>query len=105
MTLPVGETNIRNVGDAVFVSAPTEERNPASVEIDRVPTLEVLRLLNAEDTRVPAAVAEVLPELALLVDASVARIRAGGKVHYFGAGTSGYMSPGTVFDTSPPFAH
>ena len=63
------ETNIRGVEDAVNVSAPTEDRNPASVHIDRLPTLEVLQLLNAEDSTVPTAVSAVLPELARLVDA------------------------------------
>jgi len=62
---------------AARVDAPTEHRNPRTLEIDAVPTLEVLRLLNAED-RIPAdAVAAVLPRLATVVDETVRRLRAG----------------------------
>ena len=99
----VEETNIRNVPDAVNVSAPTEERNPASVHIDRLPTLEVLQLLNAEDATVPTAVSAVLPDLARLVDDAVARIRAGGGVHYFGAGTSGRLAVLDAAELMPTF--
>jgi N-acetylmuramic acid 6-phosphate etherase len=97
------ETNIRKVPDAVNVSAPTEERNPASVHIDRLPTLEVLQLLNAEDATVPTAVLAVLPDLARLVDDAVARIRAGGGVHYFGAGTSGRLAVLDAAELMPTF--
>ena len=99
----VEETNIRIVADAVNVSAPTEERNPASVHIDRLPTLEVLRLLNAEDATVPTAVSAVLPDLARLVDDAVVRIRAGGGVHYFGAGTSGRLAVLDAAELMPTF--
>ncbi len=99
----VEETNIRSVDDAVNVSAPTEDRNPASVHIDTLPTLEVLRLLNAEDATVPTAVSAVLPELARLVDDAVTRIRAGGSVHYFGAGTSGRLAILDAAELRPTF--
>ncbi|HTS96357.1 MAG TPA: hypothetical protein VMI33_07025, partial [Streptosporangiaceae bacterium] len=70
------------------VSSRTEERNWRTVDIDVVSTEEVLRLLNAEEATVAGAVASVLPVLATVVDHVVERIRAGGQVHYFGAGTS-----------------
>ncbi len=91
------------MGDVVRVSAPTEARHPASVGIDRASTLEVLRLLNAEDATVAAAVGAVLPELAALVDATVARIRDGGSVHYFGAGTSGRLAVLDAAELRPTF--
>jgi N-acetylmuramic acid 6-phosphate etherase len=97
------ESNIRSVSDAVNVSAPTEDRNPASVHIDKLPTLEVLELLNAEDATVPTAVGAVLPDLARLVDDAVARIRAGGAVHYFGAGTSGRLAVLDAAELLPTF--
>ena len=98
------KNNITRVVDAVHVTAPTEERNPASVGIDRMTSIEVLELLNAEDTTVPAAVRVVLPELAQLVDAAVARIRAGGTVHYFGAGTSGRLAVIDAAELPPTFS-
>jgi N-acetylmuramic acid 6-phosphate etherase len=88
---------------AVDVTAPTEERNAASVGLDEMSTLEVLELLNAEDSTVPAAVRPVLPELARLVDATVTRIRAGGTVHYFGAGTSGRLAMLDAAELPPTF--
>ncbi|GAA1976728.1 N-acetylmuramic acid 6-phosphate etherase [Catenulispora subtropica] len=85
------------------VAAPTEERNPATVAIDAVPTVEVLRLMNAEDARVPGAVAAVLPALAEVVDETVRRLRAGGRVHYFGAGTSGRVAVMDAAELIPTF--
>jgi len=67
----------------------TEMRNDRTTDIDTVGTLELLRLLNAEDAVVAGAVAAVLPTLAEVVDRTVARVRDGGHVHYFGAGSSG----------------
>nr|BFE33555.1 hypothetical protein GCM10010200_058060 [Actinomadura rugatobispora] len=42
---------------------PTEGRNPRTLDVDTLPTLEVLRRINAEDATVPLVVASVLPEL------------------------------------------
>ncbi|MGR7000415.1 hypothetical protein ACU686_24115 [Yinghuangia aomiensis] len=67
----------------IRVISPTEEVNTRTHDLDIVPTLELVRLINAEDDRVPGAVAAVLPELAALVDVSAARVEAGGRVHYF----------------------
>ncbi|MFF2041460.1 N-acetylmuramic acid 6-phosphate etherase [Kitasatospora sp. NPDC058170] len=68
---------------------PTEGRNPRSADIDRLDSLGILRLVNAEDATVPAVVAAALPVLARAVDAAVDALRAGGTVHYVGAGSSG----------------
>jgi N-acetylmuramic acid 6-phosphate etherase len=76
----------------VRVDSPTEGRNPATVDIDRLPTAEVLRLVIAEDATVPAAVAAALPELTAAVDLLVAALRSGGRVHLVGAGTSGRLA-------------
>ncbi|NUP50002.1 MAG: N-acetylmuramic acid 6-phosphate etherase [Catenulispora sp.] len=85
------------------VAAPTEERNPATADIDAVPTVEVLRRLNNEDARVPTAVAALLPALATVVDETVRRLRAGGRVHYFGAGTSGRVAVMDAAELIPTF--
>ncbi len=85
------------------VDAPTEERHPGTRSIDAQSALEVLRLLNAEDATVAGAVAAVLPELALLVDRAVAALRAGGSVHYFGAGTSGRLAAQDAAELVPTF--
>ena len=84
-------------------SAPTEERHPGTTAIDTRSTLDVLRLLNDDDAKVAPAVAGVLPELALLVDRAVTAIRAGGTVHYFGAGTSGRLAVLDAAELLPTF--
>lgn len=85
------------------MDAPTEERHPGTRSIDTDSSLGILRALNAEDATVPAAVAAVLPELALLVDRAVDSLRAGGSVHYFGAGTSGRLAVLDAAELRPTF--
>jgi N-acetylmuramic acid 6-phosphate etherase len=87
----------------VSVSAPTERRHPGTAAIDTEPTLEVLRLVNAEDALVAPAVERTLPELARLVDRTVDAIRGGGTVHYFGAGTSGRLAVLDAAELLPTF--
>jgi N-acetylmuramic acid 6-phosphate etherase len=81
----------------------TEQRNPRTADIDIVPTEEVLRLLNAEDATVAGEVAQALPVLAQVVDKVVDCVRAGGQVHYFGAGTSGRMAVLDAAEVVPTF--
>lgn len=81
----------------------TEMRNERTTEIDAVGTLELLRLLNAEDALVAGAVAATLPVLAQVVDAAVTRLRAGGHVHYFGAWTSGRIGVLDAAEVVPTF--
>ena len=77
---------------SVRVTSPTELVNPRTTRIDEMPTLEVVRMINTEDQLVPDAVAACLPQLAALVDDAVERVSAGGRVHYFGAGTPGRLA-------------
>jgi len=83
--------------------AATEARNTRTDRIDTVPTLELLRMLNAEDALVAPAVARVLPDLAVVVDATVGRLQAGGRVHYFGAGSSGRIGMLDAAEVVPTF--
>ncbi|MBT3344818.1 MAG: N-acetylmuramic acid 6-phosphate etherase [Gemmatimonadetes bacterium] len=79
----------------------TEQRNPASAHIDEVSTLELVRIINAEDSRVADAVGRVLPEVAAVVDLVAEAFRHGRRLLYLGAGTSGRLG---VLDASecPP---
>ena len=80
---------------------PTEGRNPASERLDELPTLEMLRVMQVADQEGVAAVERELPRIAAAVDAIAARIEAGGRLFYLGAGTSGRLG---VMDASecPP---
>jgi N-acetylmuramic acid 6-phosphate etherase len=75
------------VSDVTTGDLPTEQRNPRTIDIDRLPTDEIVRLINAEELLVPALVAQAVPQMARAVDLVVARLRRGGTMHYFGAGT------------------
>jgi N-acetylmuramic acid 6-phosphate etherase len=87
----------------VLVGAPTERRNPASQELDLMSTHDVLRVINEADRTVPLAVAAVLDELAHAVDLAVPALRAGHRVHYFGAGTSGRLGVLDAAELPPTF--
>ena len=90
-------------GSVAAAGAGTEERNPRTELIDAVPTLELLRMLNEQDALVAPAVASVLPELAVVVDATATRLEAGGRVHYFGAGSSGRIGVLDAAEVAPTF--
>ncbi|WP_432476677.1 N-acetylmuramic acid 6-phosphate etherase [Nocardioides sp. GXQ0305] len=87
----------------VPVQAPTEQRHPGSRDLDLLPTLDLLRLINDEDARVAPAVAAALPQLGAAVDLAVDAMRAGGSVHYFGAGTSGRIAAMDAAELPPTF--
>jgi N-acetylmuramic acid 6-phosphate etherase len=68
-----------------------------------MPALEIVRLMNREDRRVAAAVGRVLPAMARAVDAIVATMRAGGRLIYVGAGSSGRMAVLDAAECPPTF--
>lgn len=79
----------------------TEQRNPRSSRIDQMATLEIVDLINAEDRLIAAAVSDEREPIARAIDLVVASFRAGGRLIYVGAGTSGRLG---VLDASemPP---
>lgn len=74
-----------------FDVLPTEARNAAAVNLDLLPTDELVALMHAEDASVPHAVAASLGEVASAVDAISERMGRGGRLVYVGAGTSGRL--------------
>ena len=81
----------------------TESVNAASVGIDARDTLDILRIINEQDALVAAAVAVEIPRIADAVEAIVAAIRAGGRVFYIGAGTSGRLGMLDAAECPPTF--
>lgn len=79
----------------------TEQRNQNTKNIDQLSTLEVLEKINAEDATVPVAIKKVLPVIEKIVDLAYTAVKAGGRVIYVGAGTSGRLG---ILDASecPP---
>jgi N-acetylmuramic acid 6-phosphate etherase len=82
----------------------TESRNPASANIDTLPTLDMVRLINAEDRCVAEAVAAELPAVARAIDAIAERMRRGGRLIYVGAGTSGRLGVLDASECPPTFS-
>jgi N-acetylmuramic acid 6-phosphate etherase len=87
-----------------LATLPTEARNTATEHIDELPTLDMLRLINAEDAKVAAAVAAVLPEVADVIDAIAHRFHHGGRLFYIGAGTSGRLGVLDASECPPTFS-
>jgi len=81
----------------------TEAANPATAAIDRMSPLEIARAMNAEDATVAGAVAAELPAIARAIAAIAARLRAGGRLIYVGAGTSGRLGALDALECPPTF--
>ncbi|GHH74322.1 hypothetical protein GCM10018781_40730 [Kitasatospora indigofera] len=82
---------------------PTERRNPAGTGLDRLGTAELLALINREDAGVPGAVAAALPAIEALVEAGLTALARGGRVHYFGAGSSGRAALADAAELLPTY--
>ena len=82
----------------------TEARNPASRGIDRKSTLEIVTLMNAEDATVAAAVQATLPQVAAAAERIADCLRAGGRLIYVGAGTSGRLGVLDAVECGPTFS-
>ncbi|MEF7562458.1 N-acetylmuramic acid 6-phosphate etherase [Bacillus infantis] len=82
----------------------TEMYNDKSTALDRMPTIEILRLMNEEDSFIPQAVQQVIPEVEQTVEAVVASFRKGGRLFYTGAGTSGRIGLMDSVECPPTFS-
>jgi N-acetylmuramic acid 6-phosphate etherase len=82
---------------------PTEARNPATENLDRLTTLKLVRALHVADHEAITAVEAELPRIALAVDAIVARLEQDGRLFYLGAGTSGRLGVLDASECPPTF--
>ena len=81
----------------------TEQVNPASRDIDSLATIEMLRVINREDQKVAVAVEREIAHIAEAVDRIAGLIRAGGRLFYIGAGTSGRLGVLDAAECPPTF--
>src|SRR6185295_10116028 len=96
---PVDRIRSRDMDDRPV----TERDNPATTHLDELSTLELVRVMNREDATVAAAVARELEPIARAVDAIATRIKSGGRLVYFGAGTSGRLGVLDASECPPTF--
>lgn len=81
----------------------SEQRNPDTMDIDLLPSLEILKRINQQDKLVPCAVEKVLPEIALAVDKISEAFRQGGRLIYIGAGSGGRLGILDASECPPTF--
>ena len=81
----------------------TETRNPNTMELDQMTPLELVSVMNQEDLNVVAGVKEVLPQVAQTIEWAVSSLEAGGRIVYFGAGTSGRLGVLDAVECPPTF--
>jgi N-acetylmuramic acid 6-phosphate etherase len=88
-----------NFGDARL----TERRNPRTATIDIAAPLDIVDIIGAEDARVPGAVAGARAEMARAIELLETAFRAGGRLVYVGAGTSGRLGVLDAAECPPTF--
>lgn len=79
----------------------TEKRNPNTLDIDRISTIDMIKKINKEDKKVAIAIEQEVAEIAKAVDTIATKLQNGGRLIYSGAGTSGRLG---ILDASecPP---
>ncbi|GAB3020312.1 N-acetylmuramic acid 6-phosphate etherase [Bowmanella dokdonensis] len=82
----------------------SEGRNPDTLDIDLLPTEQILEKINREDQKVALAVRDAIPQIALAVDKIVTAFAAGGRLIYLGAGTSGRLGILDAVECPPTFS-
>ncbi len=81
----------------------TERRNPETMDLDQMTSLEIATAMNRGDRSVPDAIEKELPKIAALIDDIVAAFEAGGRLIYMGAGTSGRLGVLDASECPPTF--
>ena len=81
----------------------TEQSNDAALDLDQKSSLDIVRLINAEDATVALAVTRVLPQIARAIDVVASALRRGGRLIYVGAGTSGRIAALDALECPPTF--
>lgn len=81
----------------------TEERNSRTMDLDLLETVELVERIQSEDFEVANAVKNVVPQIAQAVDIITKRLPEGGRLIYFGAGTSGRLGVLDATECTPTF--
>jgi N-acetylmuramic acid 6-phosphate etherase len=96
------ETPDRRVFDEIAALA-TEQRNPRTMDLDRLEVQDLLSRINGEDALVHGVVRSQIPHIAKIVEMAVATLRGGGGILYVGAGTSGRLGVLDAAECPPTF--
>lgn len=82
----------------------TEGYHPDTTNLDLMSTIEIIKLMNEEDKKIPLAIAKVLPEIEQAITAVVHALKIGGRLFYVGAGTSGRIGLLDAVECPPTFS-
>lgn len=83
--------------------SPTEQRNPRSMKLDRMSVADSVQLMLSEEAKVTRALSQKSALLARAVHAVASAFRSGGRLFYFGAGTSGRLGVLDASECPPTF--
>ena len=94
-------TKKKNEEKIILEGLSTETRNPKTMNLDEMTSLEIVKAMNIEDSKVPFVISKLLPEISKVVDIAAEALKNKGRIFYIGAGTSGRLG---VVDSSecPP---
>jgi N-acetylmuramic acid 6-phosphate etherase len=94
-------TKKKNEEKIILEGLSTETRNPETMNLDEMTSLEIIKAMNKEDSKVPLVISKLLPEISKVVDIAAGALKNKGRIFYIGAGTSGRLG---VVDSSecPP---
>jgi len=81
----------------------TESRNPHTLNLDKMSSLEIAIAMNKEDVNVPKAINKALPDIAKMIDLAYVALKNNGRVIYMGAGTSGRLAVCDASECPPTF--
>lgn len=81
----------------------TEQRNPDTMNLDEMTTLQIVTEMNREDAGIPAAIRPHLPEIAKVAQWGAESLSQGGRIFYMGAGTSGRLGVLDASECPPTF--
>ena len=91
------------MADVNLTGMTTETRNAASADLDTMTSLQIVTLMNSEDSKIAGAVKEQLVQIAKAVDLCVDSLQKGGRMVYIGAGTSGRLGAIDAAECPPTF--
>ena len=82
----------------------TEKQNPHTMDIDNFSTIEILEVINREDSLIAAVVKKAIPEIEKVVEYAVRALKNGNRIIYIGAGTSGRLGILDASEIPPTFS-
>jgi N-acetylmuramic acid 6-phosphate etherase len=103
-TIGAHNGNGKNEPNSLLQELTTERQNEASQGFDTKSAIEIARIINHEDVKVPAAVKKALPEIAQVIDQVARCLRDGGRLIYIGAGSSGRIAALDASECPPTYS-